>query len=161
MSKPLEPPKSHHLLAAQGWLELGNHQAAGEELEQLAPALSAHPDVLEIRWQICAQEQNWDTCLYLASAMTLSAPENPRAWTLRASALHHLERTLEARDCLRRVVLRFPNDTPIHYHLACYECWLGNAKQAGAWLAKAFDLAKGQGGAFRSMAEPKRKSSRT
>ena len=33
--KPLEPPDSLHLQAAQGWLELGNHIEANEELEKM------------------------------------------------------------------------------------------------------------------------------
>ena len=37
--RPLAPPDSHHLLAAQGWLELGNHLEANAELEQIAPRL--------------------------------------------------------------------------------------------------------------------------
>jgi tetratricopeptide (TPR) repeat protein len=158
MSKPLQPPARHHLSAAQGWLELGNHQAAYEELSKISPTLSAHPDVLEIRWQVGAKAQNWETCLYVASALTLSAPENPQGWTLRASALHQLERTREARDCLLHVVSRFPNDSPMHYHLACYECWLGNPQQALAWLAKAFDLAKGKDPTLRVLAGPDLKS---
>jgi hypothetical protein len=34
---PIEPPDSLHLLAAQGWLELGNHLEANEELEKITP----------------------------------------------------------------------------------------------------------------------------
>jgi hypothetical protein len=44
--KPLDLPDIHHLRAAQGWLELGNHLEANEELEKIAPALRAHPSVL-------------------------------------------------------------------------------------------------------------------
>jgi hypothetical protein len=47
--KPLEPPDSLHLQAAQGWLELGSHIEANEELEKIAPQLRAHPDVLKVR----------------------------------------------------------------------------------------------------------------
>jgi hypothetical protein len=36
------------LRAAEGWLELGNHLEANEELENITPKLRAHPDVLEI-----------------------------------------------------------------------------------------------------------------
>ena len=36
-----------HLTAAQGWLELGNHEEAFEELEQIDAPLRGHPDVLE------------------------------------------------------------------------------------------------------------------
>ena len=47
--KPLTPPDSFHLKAAEGWFELGNHLEANEELEKIAPKLRVHPDVLEIR----------------------------------------------------------------------------------------------------------------
>ena len=47
--KPLQPPDSMHLTAAQGWLELGNHEEAFEELEQIDAPLRGHLDVLEVR----------------------------------------------------------------------------------------------------------------
>ena len=47
--KPLEPPDSFHLEAAVGWLELGNHLEANEELDQITASLRAHPDVLLVR----------------------------------------------------------------------------------------------------------------
>ena len=40
--------------AAIGWLELGNHAEAGEEIARIAPEMLEHPDVLEVRWMICA-----------------------------------------------------------------------------------------------------------
>ncbi len=49
--KPLEPPDSLHLQAAQDWLELGNHIEANEELEKSTPQLCAHPMVLAVRWE--------------------------------------------------------------------------------------------------------------
>ena len=52
--KPLENPDLLHLQAAAGWLELGNHIEANEELEKITPKLRAHPDVLEVCWQVYA-----------------------------------------------------------------------------------------------------------
>jgi len=34
-----------------------------EEFKQIAPMLQAHPDVLEIRWEICAMAKEWDVCV--------------------------------------------------------------------------------------------------
>ena len=48
----MHPPNSHHLEAAEGWLELGNHEAAFDELEEIEPKLRGHPEVLEVRWRI-------------------------------------------------------------------------------------------------------------
>jgi hypothetical protein len=50
----LDPADHHHLQAAQGWLELGNHTEANEELERITPLNRAHPDVLQVRWRIYA-----------------------------------------------------------------------------------------------------------
>jgi uncharacterized protein HemY len=59
----LEPPDSLHLQAADGWIGLGDYAAASDELEQISPASRAHRDVLQLRWRIHADAQNWDACL--------------------------------------------------------------------------------------------------
>jgi len=48
--KPLEPPDSIHLEAAQGWCELHAFAEADAELDKIAASLCAHPKVLEVRW---------------------------------------------------------------------------------------------------------------
>ena len=138
--KPLEPPDRFHWLAAQGWLELGDHREAIGELEKLSPSLSSHPDVLETRWQICAKQGNWEAALDIASALTDLKPEDPVAWIHRSFALHELKRTREARESLSGVIDRFPDDETMRYNLACYECQLGNLSVAMEWLTKALGL---------------------
>ncbi len=78
--KPLEPPDSIHLRAAEGWLELGDQIEANEELEKITPQLRVHPDVLELRWQIYAKEKKWEACVDIARAVTKLAPERPGGW---------------------------------------------------------------------------------
>jgi hypothetical protein len=68
--KKLDPPDSHYLNAAEGWLKLGDHLEANEELEPIAPENRAHPDVLQLRWQIYARENRWQACLDIATALT-------------------------------------------------------------------------------------------
>ena len=53
--KPLQPPDTFPLQAAQGWMELGNHEEANEELELIDAPLRAHLDVLEVRWLILSE----------------------------------------------------------------------------------------------------------
>ena len=91
--KPLQAPDSHHLRAAEGWLGLGNHLEANEELERITPQLRAHPDVLEVRWHIYAKETKWDACVDIAGAIIKLAPNRPDAWIHRSFALHELKRT--------------------------------------------------------------------
>jgi len=138
--EPLAPPDSLHLQAAQGWLELGSHIEANEELEKITPQLRAHPDVLKLRWAIYAAAGKWEAAVDIAAAVIQLDPEDPLGWVHRSYALHELKRTAEARDNLLRVVDRFPISATIRYNLACYECQLGRLEQAKGWLEKAFQL---------------------
>ena len=78
--KPLQPPDTFHLQAAQGWMELGNHEEANEELELIDAPLRAHPDVLEVRWLIHQKVENWELCENIASALVKLAPERTTGW---------------------------------------------------------------------------------
>lgn len=138
--KPIDPPNSFHLQAAQGWLELGNQTEANEELDKLAPELRDHPEVLKLRWEIYGAALKWEAALEVAAALIQIDPEDPLGWVHRSYCLHELKRTTEARDSLLRVVARFPLSATMRYNLACYECQLGRLTQAKNWLRKAFVL---------------------
>jgi predicted Zn-dependent protease len=138
MMNPLEPHNQHDLVAAQGWVELGNDLEANEELEQITPENRAHPAVFEVRWQIYAKAKKWDAALDIASALVQMVPEEPLGWVHRSYCLHEMKKTEEARDNLLRVVNKFPDDPIMRYNLACYECRLGRLEQAKHWLEKAF-----------------------
>jgi predicted Zn-dependent protease len=129
-----------HLQAAQGWLELGDHLEANEELENITPQFRAHPAVLELRWQIYAKAENWIACVDIGKAMTKLAPESAVSWIHHAIALHELKRTQEAFDVLSPVATKFPAEPTIAYNLACYTCQLGDLVAARDWLAQAFRL---------------------
>ncbi len=138
--KPLAPPDSLHLQAAQGWLELGDHIEANEELEKITASLRAHPDVLKVRWEIYAAAKKWKATLDIAAALIQLDPDDPLGWVHRSYALHELKQTTEARDNLLHVVDKFPISATMRYNLACYECQLGRLEQAKEWLKKAFAL---------------------
>lgn len=137
---PLEPPDSLHLQAAQGWLELGDHIEANEELENITPKLRTHPAVPALRWEIYATAKNWGAALNIAAALIQLKPDGPLGWVHRSYALHELKRTAEARDNLLRVLDKFPISATMRYNLACYECQLGDLERAKQWLEKAFKL---------------------
>jgi tetratricopeptide (TPR) repeat protein len=139
--KPLEPPDTIHLSAAEGWLGLGNPLEANEELEKITPQLRNHPDVLEVRWQIYTAENKWNACVDIAQAITKLAPSRSTGWIYLSVALHELKRTKEARDNLMGVEQQFPDQYLIRYNLACYESRLGNLKKAYQLLKKAIELA--------------------
>ena len=96
--KPLEPHDQHHVVAAEGWIELGNPEEAAEELEQITAESRAHPAVLEVRWQIYAQAKKWDAALEIPSVLIQMLPEEPLGWVHRSYCLHELKRTVHPRS---------------------------------------------------------------
>ena len=72
----LEPPDNFHLEAAKGWLDLGDHVLANGELEKITPNLRAHPDVLDVPWQIYAKAEKWGPCSYRGALKTSRSAES-------------------------------------------------------------------------------------
>jgi hypothetical protein len=138
--KPIEAPDSHHLSAAQGWLELGNPLEADKELDHIAPPLHTHPDVLEVRWHISAHKKEWAACLDIAQAILRLDPNRPAAWIHRSFALHELKRTQEAFDQLVAGADKFPKVWTIPYNLACYCAQNGRLEECRTWLSKAMAI---------------------
>ena len=99
-----------HLEAAQGWLELGNHLEASEELEKITAKLRSHPDVLELRWEIYAKAGQWAGNVDIGKALTQLAPQRASSWIKFAFALHEMKRTEEAWNALLPVATSFPRD---------------------------------------------------
>ena len=104
--KSPEPPDSHHLTAADGWLGLGNWQEAQSEIEEITPELRMHPDVQEVRWQIQAKAKNWEEAICVAREITQRTPELPFGWIHLAYSLHELRRTQEAYGTLKPIAER-------------------------------------------------------
>jgi tetratricopeptide (TPR) repeat protein len=137
---PLAPPDSHRLQAACGWFELGNPLEAHAELDSITAALRVHPDVLELRWQIYAAGQQWDSCLDVGTTLVTLASERPEGWRHRSVALHYLKRTPEAYELLLPAASIFNEDWAVLYDMACYACVLGRPEEARSWLEKALAL---------------------
>jgi Flp pilus assembly protein TadD len=140
--QPLEPPDSHYVSAAIGWLELGNWREAAAELEAVAPALSQHPALLRLRYEIHAQAGHWDLAVEAALTLARTMPDEPGPWTKLAYATRRKPGggLPPAKVILAAARQRFPAEALIAYNLACYECQLGNLPQARALLREAFKL---------------------
>ena len=138
-SKKLEPPDSHHLRAAVGWVELGNPVEAGEELARLSPANLNHPDVLEIRWIICGESRSWEAAAEVAESLVAIAPERSSGWVHRAYAVRRMRGggIERAEQLLLPALARFPKDSLIPYNLACYAAQLGRLDEAWERLQQA------------------------
>jgi predicted Zn-dependent protease len=138
MTEPqIKAPDSHHVLAASGWIELGDAAEATRELEMVEPSLHGHPEVLNVRWNILASGSKWEEAVDLARTLRDLTPDEPLGWIHLAYALHELKRTQEAFETLQPIVERFPQCETIPYNLACYTAQMGQLDQARKWLKRA------------------------
>jgi Flp pilus assembly protein TadD len=137
--KPLEPPETHHLSAAFGWLGLGNWREAALELEKLSPEFRNHPEALPAWYQICARQQQWGAAAKFAQELVHTSPEDSQSWIWHAYAIRRMSGggLQQARAILVKAHELFPTQPMICYNLACYDCQLGDLTEAWEWLEKA------------------------
>ncbi len=139
---PLESPDTWYVSGALGWLGLGNAVEARAELAQISPAQRQHPDVLEVQWLVCAEQQEWAEGLQVARRLIDVAPERVSGWLHQAYALRRIPggTIQQAWDALLPVYSKFPKEPIVPYNLACYACQLGQLDAARVWLKKAFAI---------------------
>lgn len=140
----LEPPDSHRLDAAIGWLGLGCADDARAELAKISAANQKHPDVLEVRWTICAHEQQWKDALEIAGAELVTAPDDSSGWLHRAYALRRVSDggLSQAWEALLPAAKKFPAEPIIAYNLSCYACQMQKLATAREWLHRAVAAGK-------------------
>lgn len=140
--KPLEPPDSHYLLAAEGWLDFGNTDEALAELKGISEAGEFHPDTLQLKWAVLAQREDWMKARDVADALVECAPDLESGWIHRAYATRRMENgSIEtAWLALYPAVKLFPTEPIIPYNLACYACQLGRHGEAKTWIERAIHL---------------------
>jgi predicted Zn-dependent protease len=142
--KPLDTPDSFHLQAAEGWLGLGDVESANQELREISPGEQTHPAVLCVRYQIFAQEKNWDAAVDMANHVMKLLPKESFAWINLAYATRRKTggSIPEAKKILLEAQPKFPKDYLFPYNLACYCSQLGELTQAEQWLKKAAAIDK-------------------
>jgi Flp pilus assembly protein TadD len=135
----LEPAEIHCLSAAIGWLELGNNAEARAELAQIGPDYQRHPDVLEVRWLLCAEEKKWEEGLEIARALLLTAPDRSSGHLHHSYALRRVPDggVKKAWDALLLAFDKFPKEPTISYNLACYACQMRQLDAARTWFKRA------------------------
>ena len=122
-----------------GWIGLGNITEAKAELARLGLDLQSHPDVLEVRWMICAEEKAWEEALRIAQALLAAAPERCTGWLHQAYALRRVPggSIKRAWDALLPAFDKFPKEATICFNLSCYACQLGLLDAARIWFKRA------------------------
>jgi predicted Zn-dependent protease len=138
----LEPPDTHYLSAAIGWLELGNPAEARAELARIRPAQQEHPDSLEARWWVAAEEKRWEEGLQIAQALLRRAPKRSSGWLHQAYALRRAPDggVFKAWNALLPAFDKFPKEPTIPYNLSCYACQMQQLDTARLWLKRAVKI---------------------
>ena len=138
----LEPPDTHYLLAAIGWSELGNPSEARAELARVSAAQQEHPEVLEVRWAIAAEQKRWEEGLQIARALLRQAPKRSSAWLHQAYALRRIPEggLQQASAALLPALDKFPKEPTIPFNLSCYACQMGQLEAARGWLQRAIAI---------------------
>ena len=139
----LEPPDTHYLSAAVGWIELGNLVEAEADLNRVSALQQCHPDVLEVRWIILAQAKRWDASLEIARALLKLAPDRCSGWLHQAFSLRRTGKDglREAWAALLPAYGKFPREATIPYNLSCYACQMHQIDEAWTWLRRALKIA--------------------
>jgi hypothetical protein len=135
----LEPPDTHFFFASIGWLELGNLAEAHAELVQISAAQQEHPDVLEVRWLVSAEQKHWEEGLQIAQALLRRAPKRSSGWLHQAYALRRVPDggVQKAWEALLPACEKFPKEPTIPFNLSCYACQLRQLDAARDWLKRA------------------------
>ncbi len=137
------------LRAACGYAELGMARESVSQLNAIAPADQARPEVLLLRLHHLVQRKSWQRALALSRKLCRLAPESGAGFLHAGFCLNQLGRTAEA----RRVLLQGPPDLrrePIfYYNMGCYEALLGNTRVARKHLQISFQM----DASFRSIAK--------
>ena len=138
----IEPPDTHALSAALGWLELGNAGEALAELDHISTANQPHPAVLEVRWAVFAELKQWDRALETASELVRAAPNKAGGWLHRAYALRRAPGggLPQAWDALLPAAEKFPKQFLVAFNLACYACQMQQLDDARHWLKRASEI---------------------
>lgn len=130
----LDESDAVHLRAAQESLRRTDPAEAAVALSKIRAELQCLPPVLEVRWEICAQQGDWVQALRVAEQLRGLVPDQPYAWLCQACSLAELNRPQEALETLTAAHAHLPTDPGIVYNLACFTCKAGQREQAIAWL---------------------------
>jgi len=131
---------ARHLVAAEGYLDLGMYREAGLELEALEPACFALEETLVLQLCVYAGLKQWKFAHELATTLAKQDPDNPQ-WTIwAASATCRLQSVEAAKGILLEALVAHPDNANIHYNLSCYETRLSHFRKAQRHLARAIQL---------------------
>jgi tetratricopeptide (TPR) repeat protein len=132
--------KERHILAAQGYVELGLYTEARRALQGIAREDFERPDVIELGVMCFLGEQRWSEALAMAHELCAAAPALSGGYIHAAYCLHEMKRTPEAIQVLRDGPKILQSNALYYYNLGCYHACLGQIDEALNLLRRSFHM---------------------
>ena len=126
-----------HLRAADGYVDLGMHLEAEDELEKIDPYCRNLPQVLRVRLAVYHSLKRWDMMQMVARRLTRHDPSSVQWKTSLAYATRRADSVEAAKSILIEALKSHPEEAIVYYNLACYECQLSNLTDAKSYLMQA------------------------
>ena len=132
------------MLAAHGWIELGNTTEALAELARIPVELQSLPAVQAGRLDCLIAAEQWDDAAKLAGMLCKQHPDEPGLWLHWAYAARRCDGggVEQAHTVLAPRVEQFPDSWLIPYNVACDLCQMNRLPEARGLL----ELATAVGG---------------
>ena len=130
------------LVPAEGFLELGLHLEAWEELERLPDAARAHPDVLLLRMDILLGMERWQDAVTLGAGCCMNWRTHDVFFLRTAGALMHLRDYENALVLLKSAPGSLHAKPEYHYAIARCAARLGLTSDAKTALKECLSLDK-------------------
>jgi tetratricopeptide (TPR) repeat protein len=127
-------------LAAEGYLELGMLDDARQAYEQLATQTKQSVEGLTLLMEIYRAAGNTPELEAVAERLCIIDSDTVDRWIDLALVLSEEALLDNARELLLEAVDRFPDTALVHFHLARFECILGNLLVAKEHLARSKKL---------------------
>ena len=136
----LHPDDVKHLIAAEGYAELGMFLDADAEIENIHPEVRDVPEILAIRLAIYRALENWELMQMVVRKLRKLDPENSRWVILHAFATRQAKSIEAAKAVLLDAWWAHDNEPLIPFMLASYECQQGHFEKAEELVKFAISL---------------------
>jgi Flp pilus assembly protein TadD len=127
-------------LEAEGYLELGMPHLALETLSRLADPADVVPSTLYLRGESLRALERYHEALDPLQRVAAVEPENIHVWLALGWCYKRTGRIDLAISAMESALAADPNESLLHYNLACYLSVAGAKQQAIGQLAQALAL---------------------
>jgi hypothetical protein len=132
--------ESDHIVAAEGFLDLGMPQDAWDQLEEIEPSRRAGPDVLAMRLRILERMGYQDLGAEIARGATRTHPDHLELLLLGARHIRAADGVPAALALLLAREGRFKAKAAYWFDLACLHCQTGDLARTAECARRAVEL---------------------